>query len=489
MSLGTKTQRSYHSTMKLHNLVALVCLVALPVCADDLPDLGDAAQATFSPTQERKLGEKVMQEIRRDPSYFDDTEVVDYLSDLGYRLVSNSPDARQEFTFFLIRDNTINAFALPGGFVGVHTGLLLAAETESELASVLAHEIAHVTQKHLVQMIAAQKRATLPSLAGLALAILAARSNPDLAQAAIAISQGAIIQTQLNFTRDHEHEADRVGLQVLHRAGFDMRAMPIFFERMQKSNRFYEGNAPTYLRTHPLTYERIADLQNRIEATVYKQVEDNKNFQIIRAKLRANLDKPQEALMYFDDTIKGKKYVSEAAARYGLVTALLQVKNYTRAEQEIIPLRKIATANPLVEALAARLKVAAGKPNAALDVYREALKSAPRNRTLIYELTRLLIQTGRNSEALALVSDQLVYFPNDYRLYELQAEVHAASGKAMLQHKSQAEAYVRQGSVSAAIDQLQIALRSNDGDFYLLSSVEARLRELQTLEAETRKQE
>ncbi len=475
--------------MKLRNLVALTCFMVLPAFADDLPDLGDVSQATFSPTQERKLGEKIMQDIRRDPSYLDDAEIVDYLSDLGYRLASNSPDARQAFSFFLIRDNTINAFALPGGFIGVYSGLMLAAETESELAGVLAHEIAHVTQKHLVQMIAAQKRATLPSLAVLALAILAARSNPDLGQAAIAVSQAALLQTQLNFTRAHEHEADRIGLQILQRAGFDVRAMPLFFERMQKNSRFYEGNAPTYLRTHPLTYERIADLQNRIEGAVYKQVQDSQIFQMLRAKLRASLDEPQEALLYFDDTIRGKKYVSEAAARYGLVAALLRVNNSTRAEQEIIRLRKIAPAHPLVENLAAQVQIALGKRDAAIAIYRTALKAAPHNRTLIYELTHLLIQVGGNANALVLVSDQLSYFPDDYHLYELQAEIYAAMGKLMLQHKSQAEAYVRLGNVPAAIDQLQIALKSNDDDFYLQSSIEARVRELQRIDAELRKQD
>ncbi len=253
----------------------VVFLLAVPrALAEGLPDLGEAAQGAFTPQQERRLGESIMRDIRNDRSYYDDAEATDFINNLGTRLASRSPEARQDFDFFLIREPQINAFALPGGFIGVNTGLILSAQSESELASVVAHEIAHVTQRHIARMIAQQKTGALTSLATLAAALLLSRVSSQAAEAAAAFGTASVVQNQLNFTRDNEREADRVGLQIMERAGFDPRAAAVFFERMQRATRVYETGAPSYLRTHPLTYERIADIQNRTQGAGYKQVPD-----------------------------------------------------------------------------------------------------------------------------------------------------------------------------------------------------------------------
>ncbi|HVO90702.1 MAG TPA: M48 family metalloprotease, partial [Casimicrobiaceae bacterium] len=211
--------------------------IASPPGGQGLPDLGDAVQSDFSPAQERKLGVTIVRELRASGGYMNDPEVNDYLNELGHRLLSVSKDARFDFEFFAVPDPQINAFALPGGFIGVHTGLILLAQSESELASVLAHEITHVTQHHIARAIAAQKDTMLMSLAGLALAILAARgggrSGGDAAGAAVATSQALTLQNQLNFTRENEYEADRIGFQRLNAAGFDTSAMATFMERLQ----------------------------------------------------------------------------------------------------------------------------------------------------------------------------------------------------------------------------------------------------------------
>ncbi|HWI13977.1 MAG TPA: M48 family metalloprotease, partial [Burkholderiales bacterium] len=291
--------------MILRPLVAILLLTASAALAEGLPDLGDVSQATFTPMLERRLGDRIMREIRIDPQYYEDVEATDYINALGDRLVARGTDTRQKFDFFLIRDNQINAFALPGGYIGVNTGLLLAAQSESEVAGVLSHEIAHVTQRHIARMIAEQDKSQIVSIAALAVAILAARTSPDAASAAAAFGTAGAIQSQLNFTRDNEREADRVGLTVLEAAGFDPRAMPTFFERLQRATRIYEGkgSAPSYLRTHPLTYERIADVQNRVESLPYRQVPDGLDFQLVRAKLRATLDAPRDAREFFEDSL------------------------------------------------------------------------------------------------------------------------------------------------------------------------------------------
>ncbi|BAN34637.1 peptidase M48, Ste24p [Sulfuricella denitrificans skB26] len=474
--------------MNLRHLVLLIPLLTMPgVLADGLPDLGEASQSGFSPQTERRIGEAIMVDVRHDRSLVDDTELTDYLNNLGYRLVASSTENRQDFEFFVLRDNTLNAFALPGGFIGVHTGLILAAQSESELAAVLGHEIAHVTQHHLARIIAKQEQSAVTSLAALAVAILAARSNPQVANAAMATAQATSIQTQLDFTREHEREADRIGIQTLTQAGFDPRAAVSFFERLQKSSRLYENNAPEYLRTHPITSGRIADLQNRLEDKPYRQVPDSLEFQLVRAKLRAEEGTPQQAIAHFEEALREKKYSSEAASRYGLAAALLRAKETARAEQELAQLRKITAPNAITENLDALIKTASGPPGAALAQYQTALKSFPNHRALVYGYAEALLQNRHISDALKLVGDRLRRFPNDARLYELQAQGYAMQGKMLLSHQAQAEAYTRQGNLVAAIEQLQLGLKAGDSDFYQLSIAEARLKALRVEHAELTK--
>lgn len=446
--------------------------------AQGLPDLGEVSQAVFSPAIERRIGESIMERLRFDRSFHDDPVTIDYLNSLGNRLVLASPDSRQAFDFFLMLDPTVNAFALPGGFIGVHSGLIQTAQTESELASVLAHEVAHVTQRHIARMIASQEKNSLMTLAVLAIGILAARSNSQVGQALITGSQAASIQSQLDFSRDNEREADRVGLQILEKAGFDIRAMPVFMERMQRASRHYENNAPTFLRTHPVTTERIADLQNRTEGTAYRQVADSQLFQLVRARLRAMSDDPRESVPYFEQALKERRFLNEAATRYGLALALTRAKEFRRAKAELATLRQFLPDEPAVAVLAGQILIAAGENQAALAHYKQAVALYSHYRALVYDYAEALIANRQAETALKLVDAELDKSREDARLYLLQAKSYAALGRRLLQHRAQAEAYVRRGQLGAAIEQLQLAQRAGDGDFYQLSSVEARLREL-----------
>ncbi|HYN54009.1 MAG TPA: M48 family metalloprotease, partial [Methylotenera sp.] len=267
-------------------------LIALPVAvgllssfsiynasANELPELGDASGMVLSALQETAIAEQILRDVAASDEVLHDPEITDYLQALGARLVSNGPDKQQKFNFFVVQDDSINAFAMPGGVIGVHTGLILAANSESELASVLGHEIGHVTQHHLARMLASQKYDTFKNIAGIALALLVARANPELASGALTTATAVGVQNQLDYTREHEREADRIGLQILDSGGFDVRAMPAFFTTLLRGTRFAEGNAPGFLRTHPLTTERIADVANRVDRMQYKQVPDSVEFQ------------------------------------------------------------------------------------------------------------------------------------------------------------------------------------------------------------------
>jgi len=472
--------------MKIRSVLAAALAASTFAMADELPNLGDVSSAVITPAQERRLGESIMRQIRADPAYLDDAEVSDYLNAVGYRLVGSSPDPAGPFEFFCVLDNSVNAFALPGGFVGVHSGLLLMAQSESELASVLSHEIAHVTQHHIARVIAGQQKAGLASMAALAIAILAARSNSDISQAAIVGAQAGMIQSQLNFTREHEREADRIGLQILDKSGFDVHAMPVFFERLQKATRVYESNAPSYLRTHPVTYERIADVQSRIQGVPFRQVPDDIDFRLVRARLTAMDGNPRDRAANFMRLLNERKVSSEAAARYGLVVALLRAGDFPRARRELATLQALKARSPMIDALAAQTLVAGGEVEKGLAAYREALRANPGRRALAYGYVDALINARRAKEAVEFLSTKLESRSPDPRLHELQARAYAATGQRLQQHRALAEAYALRGNIPGAIDQLHIAQKAGDGDFYQQSSVEARLKELVSLDMEAR---
>lgn len=474
--------------MRFRTLFFLAAL-APAALAEGLPDLGEASSADLPPQLERRIGESIMRDIRlREPSYIDDIEVETYLNGLGTRLSAATPEAGRYFEFFAIRDGTLNAFALPGGYIGVHSGLILAAQSESELAGVLAHEMAHVTQKHLARLVGKQNQAQVASWLALAVAILAARSNPDVAQGAAVAGTAAGVQTVLNYSRDFEREADRHGIQTLERAGFDVRGMAAFFERLQKFGRLYENNAPGYLRTHPLTVERISDMENRILQAHYRQVADSVEFQLVRAKLRAAVGTPQDAATEFESQLRERKYLSEASARYGLAVTLMRAKQYAAAEREIAEIRRLRTASPMIDTLATDARKAQGDLAGALSLYREARTRYPRNKALLYGQIDAFLAAGRPQEALKMADDELLLTPSDAALHGLRAKSYAALGKRLQQHRAQAELYALRGQWVAAVQQLELAQQAGDGDFFEHSQVDARLREFRARQLEEMKQ-
>ncbi len=476
----------YHKQMRIMALFLSAAIALGPrAAAQSLPDLGGSGDAALSPAMERKLGESIVNEIRtRNPTYIEDPEVSDYLGSIGARLTQVMTGARYDFEFFLIRDPTINAFALPGGFVGVHTGLITSTETESELASVLGHEMGHVTQRHIARMFGQQQQVQMPMMVALAAALLLARSRPDLATGAAAATQATVMNQQLSYSRDFEREADRVGQQALADAGYDPRAMATFFERMQRSTRLSDDNSiPGYFRTHPLTYERIADAQSRAAALPYRQHADSPEFQLVRAKLRADVGEPADAVRQFEAALREGRYASEQAAHYGLATALLRARRPADAQAEVDRLRALGKPDPMIEMLAARVKSALGDRAGASAVLEQARAKYPYSRPVFYAYIEALQQSGRNAEAAAGLTEALRQRPRDLKLHSLLALTYASLGKRLLQHQEQAEVYALQGSLPAAIEQLQLARTAGDGDFYQLSVVDARLKDLRTQHA------
>ncbi len=452
----------------------------------NLPELGDISQTVLSPLDETRIANQIMQQVYNSDEVVQDPEITDYLQKLGNQLASSGPDKSQKFNFFVVKDASINAFAMPGGVIGVHTGLILSSNNESELASVLGHEIGHVTQHHLARMLASQKYDTFKNIAGIALALLVARSNPQLATGAMTASSAFGIQNQLDYTREHEREADRVGLQILSNAGFDVRAMPAFFTTLQRGNRFSEGGAPSFLRTHPLTSERISDVANRVEQMPYKQVADSVDFQYVRAKLRASAhfvdrNATQSTTDLFIKNIQEKRFVNEAAEHYGLAVAYLNKRAFAQAENEINWLKKNAPAHTMIENLSAQFLVAKNNPTLAAQQYSAALKKFPESRALIYGYAEHFLAIKQFDSLLKLLSEKQFLFPDDAYFYDLKARAFAMQNKQLLSHQAQGEAYFRKYDLKRATEQMDLAVKAKDGDFYQQSIVEARLKELQRL--------
>ena len=472
--------------MNLRSALACLLCVTLAASAQGLPDLGDASTASLSDTQERTIGNRIMREVRIDPQFLDDPEVFDYVNALGARLLAVAEGPRKEIDFFPLQEEQVNAFALVGGHIGVNTGLISLTQNESELAGVLAHEISHITQRHQARAMHGQRGTQMVSLAALAVALLASRGgggqSGQVTEGALLGAAALSVQSQLDYTRDHEREADRVGLTLLDRAGLDPRAMVSFFERLLRANRLNEfKGAPSYLRTHPLTTERIADMQDRVERLPSRMVPDSIEYRMARAKIRAMNGTAQEAVNYFRAQLADKTVVRPREEVYGLAFSQRRARDFDGAWKTLAPLREGGPPHPAFELLAAQIRADQGRTDEALAIYRAALRNNAQYRALAYGYLETLLQRGRAKEALADLDERLRLVHDDAKLYELQARAYESAGQRLSHHRAQAEAYYRKGNLAGAVDQLEIAIKFRNAGFYELSSAEARLRELRVL--------
>jgi len=482
-----------------------------------LPTLGDSARADLSPVMERKLGEEIMNDIRRDPDYLDDDAIIEFLNNFGENLVSFAPGARGEmnadFFFFAVRDPMINAFALPGGFIGVHSQLLLSAQNESELASVLSHEIGHVQQRHIARMIGQQKQDALLPLAALLLAALVGKAGggSDAAMGVMMGGQGLAIQRQLNFSRDAEREADRVGFQTMRAAGYDTSGMVAFFKRLQSTTRIY-GEAPAWLSSHPLTGERIADIQSRIRENP-KPIHirpDSIEFHLVRARVRVLQDESQkgreEARATFQSQLAQQNMQQQTAGMYGMSFLALKQGDLKGAQSWLDKAKASTKPHPgafssersgtdgsaMFAALGTEIKLAPGQ---APDVVHQAVQDAesayqkfPLSRMLARQYADALVADGQLDKAAQFLRDQVQQYREEPKLYDQLAKTYAAQGKIALQHMALAESYVLTGALPAAVDQLNLARKAKDVSFYDQAVIDARERELNERQKDEKKE-
>lgn len=467
----------------LRLLISLLLVTGSPGLTSDplkLPDIGDSSQEVISPEQMKDLGRAFMNRLRDTTPLIEDPALNHYLSQLGDKLAAYSDQPNLGYTFFIVDENSINAFAAPGGYIGTHTGLFLAASNESELAAVLAHEIAHVTQRHLARAYDNASRMSLPTAAAILAAILIGTQDSEAGQAALMSVQAGSIQQQIDFTRANEKEADRIGMHTLAQAGFDPHGMPGFFQRLQEQTRYYGSRKiPGFLSTHPVTGDRIAEAYSRIDQIDYEKQPDNLNFYLMQARLRVLIgDNPNQLLNLFEQKPETLQ-LPDVARQYGYALALM---NNQREAESVPLLEKLHQQDP--DRIAYRLALAearlkSGKPEAALQLLKKTLALYPDSEVVIYHYANTLVQTGHFNAAVQLLEDDVRRFPNTtIPFYSLLAKAASGAGHKAQSHQAMAEQLYLTGKTHAAIEQLELALKATDGDFYRASQIESRLGQL-----------
>ena len=392
----------------------LAAVLAGGASADDinLPDMGSPADAILSKSTEAQIGRSIMRDIRRSGMVVEDPQITEYIHEIGHRIAVQSNDGDVDFTFFVVDDPRINAFALPGGYIGVHTGLIEASRNEDELAGVIAHEVAHVTQRHIARAIHASSRQSMLSTALMLGAVIlgAAGGDSDVVQAGLAVSQGTAAQQQINFTRSNEYEADRIGIHALTKAGFDAYGMASFFEVLSRQDMSApDSRIPEFLRTHPVTTERISEARAR--ATDYERINspDSSSYGIARSRIMVNrYDTPEQAVERFER--KGYDQQSDFE-RYGRAVA------YQRDGRN-------REANSIFEYLAdndkkiiayhiglAQTQLALENYAASRETFDRAVELFPRNVPLVIHYAEALLQLGEAKQAHAILLDLLNNVP------------------------------------------------------------------------------
>ena len=463
----------------MKKLLLCIFLISQTCFGNELPDLGDYSETIIGAHEEAIIGSQILQQVQQSNTVIHDVEIEDYLYNLTDQLVSASDFSGSRLKFFIVDDSSINAFAMLGGVIGVHTGLILSANSESELASVLSHEIAHVTQRHIARLVGKLQKDSFKSYLGLGLALLLARSNPELAKGALVVSQALGVQTVLDFTRENEKEADRVGLKILHKAGFDARGFIDFFKTLQRGSQYSIGAAPSFLRTHPITSERISDIENRLTEYPYRQRLDDPSFHFVKGKIRVSLQDKRSIKKQLEININNKSYVSELGERFALAYAYLLNEDFKDAEREMAWLKSTNIKNPMIDQLNIEILIKKGNINTAYSSLKKALKKYPNYRAFVYELANYFIETKSADEAIKFLQSYLIIFKTDPELYKLLAKAYSLNGKKLLQYENLAESFYYRYHLQEAIAQMDMAVRSRDGNFYEKSRVESRLKQLQ----------
>jgi len=420
-----------------------------------LPEIGAAGSSILSIDKERQIGDAMMRHVRASQPLINDPVLIEYINDLGNRMVRNAQDVNYNFEFFLINNKELNAFAFFGGHIGVHGGLLTTAESESELASVIAHEISHVTQRHLARRMEAQSRTKPLTMAGMITGILLTLVNPTVGMAALSTSMAASQQVGINYTRGNEKEADRVGIALLANSGFDPMGAPNFFGKMAEKYR-YKSKPPAMLLTHPMPESRISDARVRAQNYTARPQAPSLPFELAKTRLQARYESnARDNIKKFKKIIEKKQYVFKAAAQYGLAISYFENKNYEQARTLLIQLLNQDKNNLFYADVLADTYISTKNFAPAIKLLAELNLLMPNNQVVALNYANVLSEAKEYSQAELILQDFLLVQPGNFIANDLLITIYRKQDKMARMHATKAELLALLGAYSRAIDELQ----------------------------------
>lgn len=460
-------------------LAALAQSITVPAQAD-LPDLGGNAFSTISPDKEKQLGDVMMRQTRGSLPMVYDPLLDEYINALGNRLVARANDVKFPFKFYWIDDKNINAFATLGGNVTSHTGTLAIADSESEFASVMAHEIAHVTQRHIARFVEAQSQKAPLTLAGILGAIVLATVNPEAGMAAMMATQGASQQSAINFTRGNEQEADRIGMQIMVDAGFDPYAVPDFFRKLSEQSRFVNQQL-AFLQTHPLSQSRVSDTRLRAEQFQQRFIPDSQDFTLAKARILARYHYGKNDA----ETVFRKKLTEPGgntkANQYGLAIALLDNGNLQEARKLIEQMLEKDEHNLYYIDVYTDILLAQKDYQLCLDMLERQYLLRPNNQVVTLNYANAALTSGANRLAIHLLKSLLFYKSDNILAYDLLANAYKAVGDFARFYEARADLSYQRADYPRAIDDINEALNHLKPEEKLENRrLEAKKRQLQT---------
>ncbi len=470
-----------------HWAVGLVLAVSAGASAQDsvrLPEMGSTTTRVLSPEEERTFATDIERYFRANDMLIEDPFIVDYIEDMSYRLVSYSTRNQSDFHFFVLKNPTINAFAAPAGVIGLHSGLILLAQNEAEVAGVVAHEIAHITQDHLARAMENQQNVSMPTMLatlGLAIASGMAGGGGDATGAILMSGMGLANQFQINHTRQSEAEADRVGIGLLARGGYDPNGMTRFFERLNVQSRSRGDGVPEYLRTHPLTINRVAEARARAAQFAQDTPKDDALFHYVQARLRVLMSqRPEQAIAYFRLRLEQQDRPA-LPMHYGLSLAAIEARQLNLAKTHLDVLLAHQPDNQLYRLLHADLTLAQGDVEQSLAILSELYHQYAGSQMITVQYAQALMHEPtqeRAIEAAAVLRRHLHAHPTDLKMTELYAQAAAQAGDAVRAGEAQAESYYIRGGLDEAIEQLERVLDNESMDYYQRARINARIVQL-----------
>ena len=447
-----------------------------------LPDIGISGFSVLSLDKERQIGNAMMRQLRASQPIIQDPVLIEYINDLGNQLVKNAHDINYAFEFFLINNNELNAFAFFGGHVGIHSGLLTTADNESELASVIAHEISHVTQRHLARRLESQgKRQTL-GMAGMISGILLALVNPAVGMAALSASMAASQQASINYTRGNEKEADRVGIALLANSNFDPQGAANFFGKMSEKYR-YASKPPAMLLTHPLPELRITDARQRAHNYPIKHLAPSLNFELAKARIQARYQSSaKKNISYFKQLLQKKKYILKKGAEYGLALSYFEEGEYQQAKNILESLKSKDQNNLFYIDALTDVYLALKEFDQALSMLTRLSLLMPNNQVVSLNYGNALLSAERYDQAATVLQDFLLVNPGNFIAYDILTTVYRKQKKQGLMHIAKAELLALLGAYQKAVDELQTSYSFVEEQPLLQKRIKARILQFQEQE-------